>query len=171
MTGLFIFGLLLILVFGLVVLRGAPYLPTLEKQLADAFDMLELNPGQTLLELGSGDGRMLAAAAKRGVYSVGYELNPLLVLWTRLRYWKYRKFISVRWGDFWLSDWPKTDGMYVFLLEKYMKKLDNKIIQYAKGKPYKVVSFGFEIPNRKVSAQRKGLRLYLYEKEEKLASA
>lgn len=145
-------------------MRGAPYLPTLKVQVTDALEMLDLQPGQTLLELGSGDGRLLAAAAQKGVYSVGYELNPLLVVWTRVRYWRYRKFISVRWGDFWLTEWPKSDGMYVFLLEKYMKKLDNKVIQYAKGNPYKLVSFGFEIKSRKVAQQRKGLRLYQYEK-------
>lgn len=154
-----------VLLFGLVVLRGAPYLPTLRKQIDDALDMLELEPGQTLLELGSGDGRLLAAAARRGVYSAGYELNPLLVVWTRLRYWKYRTFISVKWGDFWLTEWPKSDAMYVFLLEKYMKKLDNKVAQYAKGKHYKLVSFGFEIAGKKVVSQRNGLRRYDYNKK------
>ncbi len=162
MTILFLLVVSLILVFGLVVTRGAPYLPTLQKQVDDALEMLKLQPGQTLLELGSGDGRMLAAAARKGVYSVGYELNPLLVMWTRVRYWKYRQYISVRWGDFWLAEWPESDAMYVFLLEKYMKKLDNKIIHYKKGQAYKVVSFGFEIRNRRVVEQCKGLRLYYY---------
>lgn len=151
-----------VLLFGLVVLRGAPYLPTLSQQIEDALDMLELKSGQTLLELGSGDGRLLAAAARRGVYSVGYELNPLLVVWTRLRYWKYRTYISVKWGDYWLAEWPKSDAMYVFLLEKYMKKLDNKVAHYAKGRHYKLVSFGFEIAGKKVVSQRKGLRRYDY---------
>ncbi len=152
----------LVLVFGFVVLRGAPYLPTLRTQIEDALDLLELQPGQTMLELGSGDGRVLAAAARRGVYSVGYELNPVLVLWTRLRYWQYRKFISVKWGDFWTTEWPESDGMYVFLLQKYMKKLDNKLIRYSKHKNYKLVSFSFEIPDKKPVKTNKGLRLYHY---------
>lgn len=159
---LIIIGLVVFFLFSLVILRGAPYLPTLKQQTEDALDLLDLKPGQTLLELGSGDGRFLASAAKRGLYSVGYELNPILVIWTRVRYYKYRKFISVRWGDFWVSDWPKSDGMYVFLLQKYMKKLDKKLIQYSKDKSYKVVSYGFEIPNKKPTEAKKGLRLYTY---------
>lgn len=157
---LIIFGL-----FSFVILRGAPYLPTLRQQIEDALDMLDLKKGQTLLELGSGDGRLLAAAAKRGIYSVGYELNPLLVLWTRVRYWKYRKFISVKWGDYWLTDWPPSDGMYVFLLQKYMKKLDKKVIQYIGEKDYKLVSFGFKIEGKKTAKTNKGLSLYRYGRE------
>jgi len=151
-----------ILLFSFVILRGAPYLPTLKKQVQDALDLLDLKPGDTLLELGSGDGRMLRAAAMRGVYSVGYELNPLLVLWTRIYNWRYRKFISVKWGDYWNSKWPKSDGMYVFLLQKYMSKLDKKLIQYLDGQSYKVVSFGFTIPDKKPIKTIKGLSLYRY---------
>lgn len=161
---------IVILLFSFVILRGAPYLPTLKRQIEDALDLLELKEGQTLLELGSGDGRFLYVAAKRGVYSVGYELNPLLVIWTRLRYFRYRKFISVTWGDYWKTDWPESDGMYVFLLQKYMKKLDTKIVQYLsqpnticeQHKNYKVVSFGFTIPDRKPIKTKKGLSLYNY---------
>lgn len=162
METLIIIGLIIFFLFALVIFRGAPYLPTLKQQAEDALDLLDLKSGQTLLELGSGDGRFLAAAARRGVYSVGYELNPLLVVWTNFRYYKYRKFISVRWGDYWVSEWPKSDGMYVFLLQKYMKKLDTKVAQYAKGKHYKLVSYGFEIPNKKPAKTKKGLRLYTY---------
>lgn len=148
--------------FSFVVFRGAPYLPTLNSQVQEALKLLNLKPGQTLLELGSGDGRLLRAAAEQGIYSIGYELNPLLVVWSKLRHWRYRQFISVKWADYWLAQWPPSDGMYVFLLAKYMKKLDNKVIQYAKGKSYKLVSFTFEIPGRKIVKNRKGLRLYRY---------
>lgn len=153
---------IVVLLFSFVILRGAPYLPTLKRQIEDALDLLDLKKGQTLLELGSGDGRFLAASAKRGLYSVGYELNPLLVIWTRIRYYKYRKFISVKWGDYWNAQWPESDGMYVFLLQKYMKKLDTKVVQYANDKPYKVVSFGFTIPDRKPIKTKKGLSFYEY---------
>jgi len=162
MDFLIVLSIVVVLIFSFVIFRGAPYLPTLKQQIEDALDLLDMQRGQTLLELGSGDGRFLGAAAKRGLYSVGYELNPLLVIWTRIRYYKYRKFISVRWGDFWVSQWPESDGMYVFLLQKYMKKLDTKVVQYANDKPYKVVSFGFTIPDRKPTKTKKGLRLYVY---------
>ncbi len=159
---LIITGLIILFLFSLVILRGAPYLPTLKQQTKDALDLLGLKPGETLLELGSGDGRMLRAAAERGIYSIGYELNPLLVIWTKIRHFKHRHYISVKWGDFWNIKWQKSDGMYVFLLDKYMKKLDKKIIQYSKGKQYKVVSFGFEIPGKKPVKTKKGLRMYIY---------
>ncbi len=162
MDFLIVLSIVVVLIFSFVIFRGAPYLPTLKQQIEDALDLLDMQRGQTLPELWSGDGRFLGAAAKRGLYSVGYELNPLLVIWTRIRYYKYRKFISVRWGDFWVSQWPESDGMYVFLLQKYMKKLDTKVVQYANDKPYKVVSFGFTIPDRKPTKTKKGLRLYVY---------
>jgi hypothetical protein len=61
--------------FGLVLIVGAPYLPTLTPQVEAALDMLDLKPGQTMLELGCGDGKVLIAAAKRGWHCVGYELK------------------------------------------------------------------------------------------------
>ena len=153
---------IVILLFGFVVFRGAPYLPTMRRQIDDAFELLDLQPGQTLLELGSGDGRVLAAAAKRGIYSVGYELNPLLVFWTKLRYFKHRKFITVRLGDFWQAQWPESDAMFVFLLDRYMTKLDKKIETYRAGKSYKLISFSFEIPGKKIDRSKKGIFLYYY---------
>ena len=151
-----------IMLFGFVVFRGAPYVPTLNAQVRDAFELLDLKSGQTLLELGCGDGRLLRYAAEHGVYSVGYELNPLLVLSIRLRHWRYRRYIRVIWGDYWLKDWPPSDGMYVFLLDRYMKKLDKKVAHYAGKKQYPLVSFAFEIPGRKAAARRSGVRLYIY---------
>jgi 16S rRNA A1518/A1519 N6-dimethyltransferase RsmA/KsgA/DIM1 with predicted DNA glycosylase/AP lyase activity len=161
-TELAIIGLVIFGIFAFVVLRGAPYLPTLKPQIKEALELLELKNGQTLLELGSGDGRLLRAAAEQGIYSVGYELNPLLVIWTKLRHWRYRQYISVKWGDYWNAEWPETDGMYVFLLQKYMDKLDKKVVQYAKNKPYRLVSFGFEIKSRKPAKKSHGLTLYEY---------
>lgn len=166
MTWLFLFVVFLILGFGLVVLVGAPYVPTLRKQVDEAFELLDLKPGQTLVELGSGDGRLLRAAAERGVYAIGYELNPILVMYSMWRHVNYRRFITVHWGSYWHKPLPVTDGIYVFLLQKYMPKLDTKIAQdkqkWDTSKPVKVVSFGFAIPGKKSLKERNGLRLYSY---------
>src|SRR5688572_23097228 len=115
------------MLFGMVVLVGPPYLPTLRKQLNSALDLLDLQPGQTLLELGSGDGRVLRAAAKRGLRVVGVELNPVLVLVSYLITWKYRGRVRIVWASYWGPKWPEADAIFTFMLPKYMGKLDERI--------------------------------------------
>lgn len=148
--------------FGFVLLRGAPYLPTLRKQVDAALDLADLSPGDTLLELGCGDGKVMIAAAQRGLKVVGYELNPILacIAWLRTR--RYGKQVQVVWGDFWTKDWPKADGIFVFLLDTYMERLDTKIAGSKKHKQVKLVSFAFQIPHRVPAAERQGVYLYQY---------
>ena len=151
----------LILIFSFVILFGAPYLPTLKKRAEDAFDLLNLKPGQTMVELGSGDGRMLRMAAERGIKSIGYELNPLLVLYSKVVLFRYRKLITVKCRNYWQITLPKCDGIYVFLLDRYMSKLNKKIIQ-EKHNSVKLVSFAFQIPDKKPAKEKNGLFLYKY---------
>jgi 16S rRNA A1518/A1519 N6-dimethyltransferase RsmA/KsgA/DIM1 with predicted DNA glycosylase/AP lyase activity len=165
MNLLFLAIIIFVLVFGFVVAFGAPYLPTLKTQANEALDLLNLKPGQTLLELGCGDGRVVKAAAGRGLKVVGYELNPVLALIAWLNTLKYRGQVKIICGNYWNKQWPETDGIFVFLLDKYMKKLDNSIVQKRalQPKPIKLVSFTFKIPNRKPSSQQGGLLLYKYQ--------
>lgn len=151
-----------VMLFGFVVLFGAPYLPTLRKQTEIALDLLEVKEGMRILELGSGDGSVALAAAKRGAFVTGYELNPILVLISRLRCLKYRKQVSIQWGNFWHKNWPPTDGIFVFLLDKYMERLDKKIAQEYNGANVNLVSFAFKVPNKKVAKQKGGIFLYRY---------
>lgn len=151
----------LVLVFGSVVLFGAPFLPTLKKQIDDALNLLDLGPGQTMLELGCGDGRVLRAAAERGLNAVGYEINPLLVIAARLKTWRYRKNVRVIMGNYWSAKWPEADGIFVFLLDAYMEKLDKKITQQY-SKPVKLATFAFKVPKRKIVQESGGVYLYRY---------
>lgn len=151
-----------VLLFGFVVLFGAPFVPTLKKQKYAALELLHLKPGETLLELGSGDGRMLKAAAQKGMYAIGYELNPLLVLISLLATWRYRRLVSIRWANYWTAKWPPADGIYTFLLDKYMDKLDKKITQQYSDQNIQLASFAFKIPGKKVKAQKDGVYLYAY---------
>lgn len=153
---------LVLISFAIVLLFGAPYVPTLKSQQLDALSLLQLKPGQTLLELGSGDGRMLRAAAKQGIYAVGYELNPILVLISYIVCFKYRTHIRIHWGSFWSAKWPTTDGIYVFLHTRFMSRLDKKIIQECNRKNVKVVSYAFEIPGKPISKTKDALYLYTY---------
>lgn len=151
----------IVLCFGLVVFFGAPYLPTLKPQIKIALDLLDLKSGQKMLEIGSGDGRVLKAAAERGWRVVGYELNPILVIISLLVTRKYRKQVTIVWGDGFRKEWPVTDGIFIFGLNRLMPKLHTKIVQNGHV-PVKVVSFTFRIPNRKPDAEKDGVFLYKY---------
>jgi SAM-dependent methyltransferase len=153
--------LVLAICFGGVLLVGPPYLPTLTPQVKAALDLAELKKGDRLLELGCGDGRVVLAAAKRGVKVTGYELNPILAAIAWLRTWRYHKNVQIVWGDFWNRVWPEADAIFVFILPKYMPKLDN-VVRRKAAKPVKLVSFAFVIPEREPDSQKSNVFLYNY---------
>jgi Mycolic acid cyclopropane synthetase len=157
-----VIALLLIgLCFCVVLAVGAPYVPTLTPQVRTALELADLQPGDTLLELGCGDGKVLIAAAQQGVMVVGYELNPILVVVAWLRTRRYRKQVQIIWGNFWTKPWPQAEAIFVFLLPKYMEKLHKKVVQYNTHN-VKLVSFAFTIPDIRPVTERDGVYLYSY---------
>ncbi len=151
----------IVLLFGFVILFGAPYLPTLSKQVTTALTLVDLKPGDHLLELGCGDGKVLIAAATQGITVTGYELNPILALIAWLRTRRFRSLVTVHCANFWRVPLPHCDGIFVFLLPKYMVALDKKIIQET-STPVKLVSFAFKIPHKTDVAVSDGVYLYRY---------
>lgn len=161
MTTLLIVIFIVVLFFGFVVFFGAPYLPTMRAQQETALNLLSLKSGQIFYDLGCGDGRMLRAAAKRGLKAVGYELNPVLCIVAWLNTLRYRKNIKIRCGNFWKADIKDADGIFVFLIDNKMHRLDT-FIQGRCVKPLKLASYAFQIPGKKEIANKSGVYLYTY---------
>jgi SAM-dependent methyltransferase len=154
-------AILLILAYGSVLMFGAPYFPSLKPHIAAALDLLKLKKGQVVYDLGCGDGRFLKAAAQQGIKSVGYELNPFVFAYAWLTTRRYRKLVKIRWGNFWKADISKADAVFVFLLDKYMPQLDDKL--KAEGKKGLILaSHTFKIPGKKPLAKKYGVFLYKY---------
>lgn len=150
-----------LLSFGLTAWRGAPWLPTRRQQAKEALRLLGLEPGQTVVDIGSGGGGFLLLAAKSGLRGVGYELNPLLWLYSKIRLWPYRHKVKVRLADYWKSTLPQCHGLYVFLIGHYMGKLDDKLTRELNSGT-KVVSYIFELPRQAKEDSPDGLHLYEY---------
>lgn len=162
MTALLIIFVLVIAAFTFVLTVGAPYLPTLKKSRTEALRLLDLKPGQTLFELGCGDGSLMILAAKKGLNVVGYEINPILALVSYVRTLRYRKQVKVVCGNFWSADLTKADGVYVFLLERFMDRIDAKLELASKTKPIKFVSNAFQVKSRQPLEKSGTLFLYIY---------
>jgi len=152
--------------FGLVVVRGAPYVPTRKAQLAQAFDKLyPLGLKDVVVDVGSGDGTVLRAAAKRGAKAVGYELNPLLVLISRWLNRSYEDTTTVYWKDFWGQDIPpKTTVVYAFLEGRDIGKMEQFLSRQARTmqQPLHFISYGFELPTTKAIKRVGPLFLYRF---------
>jgi SAM-dependent methyltransferase len=73
-------GSLIIIFFPLVELNAqnldVPYVPTSEEVVELMLDVVNAGPGDYLIDLGSGDGRIVIAAAKRGAVGHGIDINP-----------------------------------------------------------------------------------------------
>lgn len=151
----------IILLVGFVVFFGPPYVPTLTAQAEAALDLLDLQPGQTMLELGSGDGRVMLAAARRGWNVVGIELSPILVLISIIVTWKYRKQVRVYWGSYWHIPWPPADGIFTFILPRYIAKLDAHVETWHTG-TIRLASNTFTIDTKAPIAHKDGVVLYEY---------
>jgi SAM-dependent methyltransferase len=162
MIWLLLAAVTLVVLFGFVLIFGAPYLPTLKKPANDALDLLDLKPGQTFVDLGCGDGRMLSMAAERGLNAVGYELNPLLALFAWLRTRRYGRRVKVRCSDFWRADLSGADGVFVFLIGHFMPRLDRMLKSQAAGRQIKLVSNSFKIPDKRPRSKKGALWLYVY---------
>jgi hypothetical protein len=145
-----------------VVFFGPPYLPTRRLNIETALDLLDLKPGQTMLDLGAGDGRVLVAAAKRGLNVVGIELSPILVVVAWLRSFRYRKQVRIIWGNYFGVTWPAAAGIFTFMIPRQMGKLDRKIEKWRGKRGVRLASFAFRIPGKKPKVQKNGVFLYEY---------
>ncbi len=157
---MFLLLFLFVACFAAGAIMGAPFLPVRQKDADAALDLAEVKAGQTIIDLGSGDGRMLIAAAKRGAKAIGYEINPIMYLWSKVACLKYRKQISIRLGNYWTKKLPNSDVIYVFLIDRYTKKLDLKLVKEL-SKTTKVVSYVFELPRKPVKSTP-NTNLYIY---------
>src|SRR5712664_2783119 len=59
--------------------KDVVWVPTPQILVDQMLDMAKVTPNDYVIDLGSGDGRTVIAAAKRGVRAMGIEYNPDMV--------------------------------------------------------------------------------------------
>ncbi len=122
-------GVILIITYYLGVFRGAPFLPTYTETAERMIEKLNLKQGEKFADLGSGDGRLVIAAALKGAEAHGYEINPVLVLWSRqkINRLKLDDRAFIHWKSFWRENFQSYSAISIFGITGIMERLSQKL--------------------------------------------
>jgi SAM-dependent methyltransferase len=119
------------------------WVPTPEALVERMLDMAELTAGDTLVDLGSGDGRTVITAAKRGAKARGIEYNPDMVALSKsaaLQAGVADRAVFEQ-ADIFESDFSDADVVTLFLLPGLNLKLKPILLDMKPGT--RVVSNSF----------------------------
>jgi ribosomal protein L11 methylase PrmA len=142
---------------------GAVYFPTTPAAVSQMLKLGQVNSKDTLIDLGSGDGRILIAAACLGAKAVGYEINPFLVWKSRrlIRQARLEKLAKVYWKSFWQADFSQSTIVTVYLFPSLMKRLQ-QLLEKKVNHPLLVVSNDYPFPQLKPFKQSGKIYLYKF---------
>lgn len=144
----------------LVFKKGAPYVPTAKKEILRMLEMVKPKKNDLLVDLGSGDGRILFQAAKSGCRCVGIEINPTLY-WLSKIISKIKRLnnVSIIRDDLWNFNLAPVNVLTLFFIPSKMDRLMKKIKKEMMPGS-RVVSNVFQFPNWQYS--EKSGKMYLY---------
>ncbi|XP_043545933.1 ATP synthase subunit C lysine N-methyltransferase [Chiloscyllium plagiosum] len=124
-----------------------PFVPASPAQVEVVLRLLKGRRGE-LVDIGSGDGRIVIAAAKQGFRAVGYELNPWLVWYARYKAWQEGVHHNTRFyiSDFWKVDFSEYNNVVIFGVPQMMKSFEEKLQSELKSNA-RVVACRFPFPS------------------------
>lgn len=146
---------------GRPIVHGAIYFPTSSRGVREVIALADPKPGQKIIDLGSGDGRILIALAERGATAIGYEINPVLVRRSRRAIAKAGVRAVVHWESFWRADLSQFDTVIVYGIPYIMKDLRRKLERELRPGT-KVISNAFTFPGWKPVAVERKIYLYIW---------
>jgi cyclopropane fatty-acyl-phospholipid synthase-like methyltransferase len=123
---------------------SAPFVGTEPKIVKRMLDIAKLNKNDLLYDLGSGDGRIVISSALKGVNSVGIELDPLKVVYSRIfiRLLRLSKKAKIIRGNFFQKDFSSASVVTIFLLHDTNQDLKEKFQNELKSGT-RIVSYSF----------------------------
>jgi SAM-dependent methyltransferase len=125
--------------------KDVVWIPTPEDTVEKMLDMAQVTARDFVIDLGSGDGRNVIAAARRGARALGVEFNPDLVALSRRAAAAAgvsgrATFIE---GDMFEADISQATVLALFLLPAHLSRLAPKFLKLKPGT--RIVSNTYEI--------------------------
>ena len=124
--------------------KDVVWVPTSPALVEKMLDLAKVTKDDYVIDLGSGDGRMVIAAAKRGARALGVEYNPKMVELSRrlakeAGVAERATFVE---GDMYEADISKATVLALFLLPENLRRLEPKFRALPSGTRIVVNTFG-----------------------------
>lgn len=139
----------------------APYVNSTREDVALMLELAEVGAGDYLIDLGSGDGRIVIDAALRGAMGHGVELDPQLVALARrrARTAEVGDVVAFQQGDVFEADFRRASVVTVYLMAEANLELRPRLLsELAPGS--RIVSNSFDMgewqPDRHEYARSSG---------------
>jgi precorrin-6B methylase 2 len=115
--------------------KDVVWVPTSPAMVEKMLDVAKVTPQDVVMDLGSGDGRMIIAAAKRGAQAVGVEYTPEMVEHARqnARDAGVEGKATFIQGDMYAADISKASVLALFLLTHNLDKMKDKFLALKPG--------------------------------------
>ena len=115
--------------------KDVVWVPTSEALVAKMLDLAAVGPGDYVIDLGSGDGRTVIAAAKRGARARGIEFNPEMIVLSKRKAAEagvagLATFVE---QDLFEADLSEASVITMFLLPQINLKLRPKLLELRPG--------------------------------------
>jgi len=125
--------------------KDVVWVPTPQALVDKMLDMAKVTPKDYVIDLGSGDGRTVITAAKRGVRALGIEYNPDMVELSKRNAAKAGVSDKATFmkADLFESDFSKATVITMFLLPEINLKLRPRILDLKPGT--RIVSNSFDM--------------------------
>ncbi|MDR0310536.1 MAG: class I SAM-dependent methyltransferase [Acidobacteriota bacterium] len=126
--------------------KDVVWVPTPQALVDTMLNMAKVTPSDLVMDLGSGDGRTVITAAKRGATAMGIEYNPEMVALARRNAAKEGVGAKATFmeADLFESDFSKANVITMFLLPNINMRLRPKILDMRPGTRVVANSFTME---------------------------
>ena len=133
--------------------KDVVWVPTPQPLVDKMLDMAKVTPTDVVIDLGSGDGRTVITAAKRGANARGIEYNPNMVKLSQAAAAKEGVSDKAKFenADIFVTDFSKADVVTMFLLTSLNAKLRPTILDMKPGT--RVVSNTFDMGDWKADEE------------------
>ena len=166
LISIFAIGAALLLAMMVIVpaLFGAPWHPISRRDLKRALDFCDAKAGERLVDLGSGDGRVLIAAAKEyDLIGTGIEIDPIKV-WLanlRVRWAGVQDKVKIVQANIFDTDYGEADILFIYLTHQALDRLFPKILEQLKPN-VKILCYRFCIQGMTPDKVNSDKTLFLY---------